>query len=83
MHKFTKDYSYFRNGGQKKLKFYTIKCCICNSVLLNLPKEEVDKLNNLTFRCECCGHHLVLNGTSVIQVKNNDSIFNYLSYDYT
>lgn len=65
-----------------KLKFYTIKCCMCNSVLLNLPKEEVEKLNNLTFRCESCGHQLLLKGSSVFHVKNSDSIFNLLKYDF-
>ncbi len=55
---------------------------MCKSVLLNLPKEEVEKLNNLTFRCESCGHQLQLRGTTVFQVKNHESIFNFLKYDY-
>ena len=36
--------------------FQTLICYNCNSVMLNLPKKEVAKLNGLNFRCECCGH---------------------------
>jgi phage FluMu protein Com len=63
------------------MKFETIRCCICNSVLLNLPKEELKRLDSLTFRCESCGHRLILNGSSVTQAINIDSIQNLLEYD--
>ncbi len=53
---------------------------MCKSVLLNLPKEELERLSNLTFRCESCGHQLVFNGT-VTTVISNDSIHNVLKYD--
>ena len=54
---------------------------MCNSVLLNLPKEELERLDSLTFRCESCGHQLILNGTSVTQAINIDSIHSILKYD--
>jgi hypothetical protein len=43
-------------GGNKMYNFKSLVCCNCNSVMLNLPKKEVAKLNGLYFRCECCGH---------------------------
>ena len=64
------------------MNFHTIKCCMCNSVLLNLPKEELDRLNSLTFRCESCGHKLILNGTTVTSVISPDPIHNFFKYDF-
>jgi len=64
------------------LNFHTIRCCICNSVLLNLPEEEIEKLNSLTFRCESCGHRLILNGTSVSRAISDDPIHNNFKYDF-
>jgi hypothetical protein len=54
---------------------------MCNSVLLNLPEEELERLNNLTFRCESCGHRLVLNGTLVTRVITTDPIHSFFEYD--
>ncbi len=62
------------------LNFHTIRCCICESVLLNLPEEEIQRLNGLTFRCESCGHKLILNGESVSKVICTDS-FTFLKFD--
>jgi hypothetical protein len=63
------------------LNFNTVRCCICNSVLLNLPADELERLNNLTFRCECCGHRLILNGTSVSKVISEDPLNNIFNFD--
>lgn len=63
--------------------FHTVRCCICNSVLLNLPEEELEKLNSLTFRCECCGHRLTLNGSTVTKAAGTEQIHNNLfKYDF-
>lgn len=62
------------------MNFCTVRCCVCNSVLLNLPEEELEKLNSLTFRCESCGHRLILNGKNVTRALSAEpfqSIFNY------
>lgn len=64
------------------MKFQTIRCCLCNSVLLNLPQEEIERLNGLTFRCESCGHRLILNGTSVLRAVNSDPLHNTFKYDF-
>lgn len=63
------------------MNFNTIRCCICESVLLNLPEEEIIRLNGLTFRCESCGHKLVLNGTNVSKAISSDSLNNQYKYD--
>lgn len=63
--------------------FHTVKCCICNSVLLNLPAEELERLNNLTFICECCGHKLILNGGTVTKAVSTEPVHNNLfRYDF-
>lgn len=54
---------------------------MCNSVLLNLPEEELERLDSLIFRCECCGHRLILNGTSVTRVMGTDPLHNSFKYD--
>lgn len=64
------------------MNFHTIRCCICNSVLLNLPEEELKRLNSLTFRCECCGHRLILNGASVTEAVSTEPLHNILKYDF-
>lgn len=64
------------------MNFHTIRCCICNSVLLNLPEEELKRLNNLTFRCECCGHRLILNGTAVSKAISAEPLQNVFNYDF-
>ena len=64
------------------MKFCTIKCSICNGVLLNLPESEIEHLNGLTFRCECCGHRLILEGTNAIKAVNEDPRQNIYSYDF-
>lgn len=63
------------------MNFHTIRCCICESVLLNLPMEEIEKLDGLTFRCESCGHKLVLQGTSVSKSICVDPL-NVFRYDF-
>lgn len=50
--------------------FSSLHCNYCNSVMLNLPKSEIYKLNNLTFRCDCCGNHNFLNGLEFRKVRN-------------
>jgi len=77
---YIKEYTYFRNGG-KILNFHTVRCCMCNSVLLNLPKEELERLDSLTFRCESCGHRLILNGTSVTRAISTEPKHNLFKYD--
>lgn len=64
------------------MNFCTVRCCICKSVLLNLPEEEIEKLNSLTFRCESCGHRLTLNGTNVTKAINTEPFQYYFKYDY-
>ncbi|OPX43484.1 hypothetical protein CLHUN_26310 [Ruminiclostridium hungatei] len=64
------------------MNFCTVRCCICNSVLLNLPQEELEKLNSLTFRCESCGHRLVLNGTVVTKAVSAEPFQNIFKYDF-
>lgn len=36
--------------------FKSLICYNCKSVILNLPKSEISKLNGLNFQCELCGH---------------------------
>lgn len=67
--------------GEDNLNFCTIRCCICESVLLNLPEEEISRLNGLTFRCESCGHKLMLNGTNVLKAISTDTPYNLYKYD--
>lgn len=62
-------------------KIKSLKCYNCNGVILNLPDDEVEKLNGLTFQCECCGHENQLTGTKFRQVLKHDSSINVLSYD--
>ncbi len=64
------------------MNFCTVRCCICNSVLLNLPEEEIEKLNSLTFRCESCGHRLTLNGTNVTEAISIEPFQNFYKYDF-
>lgn len=67
---------------ETSLNFHTVRCCICNSVLLNLPAEELEKFNSLTLRCESCGHQLVLNGTTISKVLCVESLHNVFKYDF-
>lgn len=63
--------------------FKTLTCHHCNSVLLNLPSAEIEKLNGMTYQCECCGHqniladskfHSVANGAPTMNVVNIESL---------
>lgn len=64
------------------MNFRTVKCCNCNSVLLNLPEEELMRLNNFAFRCESCGQRLILNGNTVTKAISTEPLKNILKYDF-
>ncbi len=64
------------------MNFRTVRCCICDSVLLNLPEEELERLSSLTFRCESCGHRLTLNGTNVTKAISAEPFQNIYKYDF-
>ncbi len=64
------------------MNFRTIKCCICNSVLLNLPEEELKKLNNISLRCESCGQRLILDGNAVTKAVSAEPLQNIFKYDF-
>ncbi len=64
------------------MNFYTIRCCNCNSVLLNLPKEEIERLNSHTINCESCGYKLTLNGTNVTRTIGDVTFQNSYKYDF-
>lgn len=42
--------------------YTSLHCYYCTSLILQLPKNEVQKLNGLSFECECCGHNNHLTG---------------------
>ncbi len=50
--------------------FKTLRCHSCSSVLLNLPEEEVRKLEGLSFQCEACGHHNKLSECGFIKCED-------------
>jgi hypothetical protein len=63
--------------------FKSLHCSYCNSVMLNLPRNEAMKMNGLTFGCECCGNKNHLSNmqfTKVIQ-KENDTFEKIYSID--
>lgn len=68
--------------GGPKLNFITVRCCNCNSVLLNLPESELKRLDGLTFRCECCGNKLLLEGKTVVKSLQLDPYRNIYQYDF-
>jgi hypothetical protein len=56
--------------------FQTLVCYNCSSVMLNLPKTEIKKLNGLNFRCECCGHLNLLNESKFLKtIDRNLSLY--------
>ncbi|AUG58153.1 MAG TPA: hypothetical protein DCE02_02535 [Ruminiclostridium sp.] len=62
--------------------FKSLMCYNCKSVILNLPKSEVSKLNGLNFQCECCGHKNLLNEFTFCKSNDvNDPYINIQSID--
>ncbi len=61
-------------------QFRTLRCCNCQSVMVNLPEEELKKLSGLSFRCECCNHLNHLNESVFEKTKdqNTTSIYNLI-----
>ena len=59
--------------------FKTLKCGNCNSVMLNLPQKEIEKLNGLNFQCENCGHLNVLVNLEFHKAKNLDPLLNIIN----
>ncbi len=61
--------------------FITLKCNYCNSVIANLPETVIDKLEGLTFECECCNHSNMLKGSKFQKCpeKNATSIFSLIN----
>lgn len=57
--------------------FKTLRCNYCDSVIANLPETVIDKLNGLTFECECCNHSNILAGSQLQRCLKSDetSIF--------
>ncbi len=60
--------------------FKTLRCFNCQSVIVNLPVEELKKLHGLSFRCECCNHLNLLEGHTFVktQDQNTTSIYSLL-----
>lgn len=54
-------------------RFKTIKCANCKSVIMNLPEDELEKLNGILFRCECCNHLNKLNEYALISTREQNS----------
>ena len=60
--------------------FKTLKCNYCGSVITNLPEAVIDKLDGLTFQCECCNHSNILMGSKLYRCPESDatSIFSLI-----
>lgn len=60
--------------------FKTLRCFNCQSVMVNLPEEELKKLHGLSFKCECCNHLNLLNENAFAktQDRNTSTIFNLI-----
>jgi DNA-directed RNA polymerase subunit RPC12/RpoP len=62
--------------------FKSLICYNCKSVILNLPKSEISKLNGLNFQCELCGHrNLLTEFTFSRSTEVNDPYINIQSVD--
>jgi hypothetical protein len=60
----------------------SLHCFYCNSIILHLSSLEVQKLNGLCFRCECCGHENKLKEKGFIKpTHGNDPYTNIFSAD--
>ncbi|RCX18411.1 hypothetical protein DFR58_105175 [Anaerobacterium chartisolvens] len=53
-------------------KFTCLRCYNCNSVIINLPESEVEKLNGLTFQCECCDYLNLLSNSRFIEAAKEN-----------
>lgn len=64
-------------------KFKSLICYNCNSVMLNLPEAVIMKLNDINFRCECCGHLNMLKKFTFLKAADkNLSISDISSEDF-
>ncbi len=61
--------------------YKTLICSSCNSVILNLPIEEIQKLDGLSFTCEYCGHRNLLDKFEFKKKKESDTLLRRLSYE--
>jgi hypothetical protein len=59
--------------------FKSLPCYNCDSVIINLPELEINKLNGLTFLCECCGHQNMLQESKFLKVFDADPLLNICS----
>ncbi|MDP4093390.1 MAG: hypothetical protein Q8920_08520 [Bacillota bacterium] len=62
-------------------KYKTLRCSHCNSVIVNIPAAEANKLEGMNFTCECCGHHNVLKKSGFKKVKAEDTIISILNLE--
>jgi len=63
--------------------FKTLKCTYCGSVITNLPEAVIEKLDGLTFECECCNHSNILMGSKLHKCPDSDSISIFALIDET
>ncbi|HEX9059055.1 MAG TPA: hypothetical protein VF941_02655 [Clostridia bacterium] len=57
-----------------------LHCCYCKSVLLKLPVHEINRLNGLSFQCECCGHQNLLWDCKFNEGVDDDPFMNIISF---
>lgn len=50
------------------ISFITFKCCNCNSVIFNLPKQEASKLVDLEFLCDYCNKPLEIKNFKIAKI---------------
>lgn len=68
-------------GGYIMFNFKSLICYNCNSVMLNLPETEIEKLNGLSFRCECCGHLNLLKEFKFLKTIDKNLSLNSISME--
>ncbi len=54
--------------------FKTLRCNYCGSVITNLPEMVINKLDGLTFQCECCNHSNKLIGSQLHRCLESEAI---------
>jgi hypothetical protein len=55
----------------------SLHCSYCNSELIKLPKIDVNKLDGLTFKCNCCQHENRLINMHFVKITEK----NIMSYE--
>lgn len=60
--------------------FKTLVCYYCNQVVLELPVQDVERLDGLNFMCECCGHLNMLKHSKLDRNFSKDELFGISDY---